>query len=44
MVMDYLCLQSGHNDLSKTLAEYIEIKFKMKIDVVRYSLNCLIET
>ena len=31
MVTDYLCLQSRHNNLSKTLAEYIDMKFKMKL-------------
>ena len=41
MAMDYLCLQSGHNHLSKTLQEYIDMKFKMEIDVVRYFFNCL---
>ena len=28
MPMDYLCLDSGHNDLSKTLADYLLLKFK----------------
>ena len=44
MATDYLCLQSGHNDLSKTSVEYIDMKFKMEIDVVRYFFNCLIGT
>ena len=35
MPMDYLCLGSGHNDLSKTLADYLLLKFNYEIDVVR---------
>ena len=34
MPMDYLCLGSGHNDLSKMLAHYLLLKFNYEIDVV----------
>ena len=34
MLTDYFCLGSGHNDLSKTLADYLLIKFGYEIDVV----------
>ena len=34
MPTDYLYLGSGHNDLSKTLAEYLLLKFNYEIDVV----------
>ena len=34
MATDHLCLGSGHNDLSKTLEDYLPIKFGYEIDVV----------
>ena len=34
MPTDYLCLGSGHNYLSKTLADYLLLKFNYEIDVV----------
>ena len=34
MPKDYLCLSSGHNDLSKMLADYLLLKFNYEIDVV----------
>lgn len=33
---DYLCLESGHNDLADKLSEYLEFKFQYEIDVVSY--------
>ena len=34
MPTDSLCLGSGHNDLSKMLADYLLLKFNYEIDVV----------
>ena len=34
MPTDYLCLGSGHNELSKMLADYLLIKFNYESDVV----------
>ena len=31
---DYLCLNSGHNDLAERLAEYLMTAFDFKVDVV----------
>ena len=40
MASDYLCLKSGHNDMSKTLADYLKTKFNYELDVVssKYTL------
>ena len=34
MATDYLCLGSGHNDMSKCLADYLGTKFGYEVDVV----------
>ena len=34
MATDYLCLGSGHNDMSKCLANYLGTKFRYEVDVV----------
>ena len=31
---DYLCLQSGHNDLSERLSEFLDTRYKYKLDIV----------
>ena len=31
---DYLCLKSGHNDMSKVLVDYLKMKFDYELDVV----------
>ena len=31
---DLLCLKSGHNDLSKRLVGFIDMKYKYDVDVV----------
>ena len=40
MASDYLCLKLGHNDMSKTLADYLKTKFNYELDVVssKYTL------
>ena len=41
---DLLCLQSGHNDLSKRLEEFVDVKYKYKIDVVSIQVSTHIFT
>ena len=41
---DYLCLQSGHNDLSARLADYIDMKFKYELDVVSRIISATLHT
>ena len=33
---DYLCLKSGHNNMSKVLADYLKTKFDYELDVVSF--------
>ena len=34
VAMDYLCLKSGHNDMSKVLLDFLKTKFDYELDVV----------
>ena len=38
---DYLSLGSGHNDMSKTLADFLMSKFKYEVDVVSFQFLLL---